>query len=765
MTKRASIGAIILFCLALFASFPGMAQVPGLPSFGGSSAAPTPTEEKPATEPAPRDPKSDLDAVDRVLGLLKDDTQRAAFVQSLEQVRAGLVTQGPPAPTQNPAIPADGLIGALADNVSKAVGDFPEMALGENPSEKLANAQTELSERASTNFGGAKTLEFLSWALPGVAAVAGIMVFLFRNPWLKRRRHLKRSAQTRIQLLRRVSIKLLFDLVPWFGAAVVIAIWTSVFSPSWRETQLFLAFTTPFVVPALVRQLFAFALTLLARTRGWRLIDYAMLKLLPWITVLTAAGVVTGLMREFAVRLTIGRNVADLGALAMDFVVGGLAVAFTLYNRRTVRSLIVKGRRRKGDHGTGILTTVVTVFADFWHVFALLFVAANLGARLFGIGGDNFFEDALFAVVYILAGLAFLAATSEYFAKWRESLDRGRSTARRALMRRYIGVLHVFLQITTTTVVAIACIDLWGFGIGEWLGTASGSQVLRPIISILVVPLVVWIIWITVDTLIEHALAPVDNFGRQRKQSARIKTLLPLLRNFVFAALSVITVIALLANVGVNVAPLLAGAGIIGIAISFGSQQLVQDVITGFFFLFEDALAIGDVITTGTYSGVVEGISIRTVKIRAGNGALYSVPFGQVKALQNDSRDYGIYQLVVTVDYEADVDHAMKVMREIGDQLREDPKYKYDMLLPVDIWGVDAFSADGVVIKGAIRCRPLQQWGVGREFNRRLKQRFDAENIHFNRAKQVIQIAGDPRNAHEDHPLPVSNGAALPARV
>jgi moderate conductance mechanosensitive channel len=758
MVWRISIcGILLAFCLSIL---PAAAQIPGLPKLVGTEA-----QSADAAVP-PADRKADVEALDRIIGLLKDDRQRSDFVGSLERMRAGLVTEGPPAPDAASTLPKEGLIGALATNVTRAVDEFPETALGDPPSVKLQNASAELQERAAANFGGEQTLAFLSWALPGIAVVAGVMTFLFRNRWLLKRRTIRRRvSQTRMQLLRRVSVKLVFDLLPWFGAVVAIAVWTTAFSPSWRDTQIFLALTTPFVLPALVRQLVGFGLLLLARTRGWKLVNYARLKLLPWVAILTSAGVAAGLMREFAVRLVIGRNVADIVALLLDLLAAGLTILFVLRHRRTVRSLIVKGRRRRaeGDHGTGVLATVVTAFGNFWHIFAVLFVIANVGARLFGIGGGNFFEDALFAVIFILAGLFFLAFANETFTKWREQLGRSRTTARSALTRRYLGLLHIVLQIATTVVVAIACIDLWGFQIAEWLTTASGSQVLRPALSIVLVPLVVWLIWITVDTLIEHALNPVDNFGRQRQQSARIKTLLPLLRNFIFAALSIVTVIAVLANVGVNVAPLLAGAGIIGIAISFGSQQLVQDVITGFFFLFEDALAIGDTISTGTQAGVVEGINIRTVKIRAGDGALYSVPFSQIKALQNSSRGYGIFQIAVTVGFGSDADRALDVMRDIGAELKNDPKYKYDMLAPIEVWGVDGFSPDGVVLKGAIRCRPLQQWGVGREFNRRLKRRFDEEGIVLFRPKQVIEIAGESRDAErgreEPPPVRAGNGA------
>src|SRR5690606_20011525 len=151
----------------------------------------------------------------------------------------------------------------------------------------------------------------------------------------------------------------------------------------------------------------------------------------------------------------------------------------------------------------------------------------------------------------------------------------------------------------------------------------------------------------------------VDQRGCVRPQNPRVRTLLPLLRNIVFVALSVITVIAVLANLGVDVTPLLAGAGVVGLAIGFGSQQLVQDVITGMFILFEDTIAIGDVIDTGDRAGVVEALTIRTVRIRDADGALHSIPFSQIKALKNRSRDYGVYTVKLSLDYATDIDAAM----------------------------------------------------------------------------------------------------------
>jgi small conductance mechanosensitive channel len=301
------------------------------------------------------------------------------------------------------------------------------------------------------------------------------------------------------------------------------------------------------------------------------------------------------------------------------------------------------------------------------------------------------------------------------------------------------------------------CLSLWGFRVWRWTGTATGQAVLHPIFAIAAALITAWIIWISLDAWISTALAATDRRGHARPRSARIKTLLPLLRNFAFVVLTVMTFIAVLANLGVNVAPLLAGAGVVGLAVGFGSQQLVQDVITGLFILLEDSLAIGDVVDTGDRSGTVEALTIRTVKIRDGEGALHSVPFSSIKALKNSSRDFGVYTVTVNLDPAADVDKAVALMKEVGKEVAQDPKYQPQILIPLDVWGVDQVGPDGVVLKGAVRTRPLQQWSVGREINRRLMLRFAENHIPFaNRSLLMLREGGSgvrPEQPAEEKPV------------
>jgi small conductance mechanosensitive channel len=310
-----------------------------------------------------------------------------------------------------------------------------------------------------------------------------------------------------------------------------------------------------------------------------------------------------------------------------------------------------------------------------------------------------------------------------------ERLGRYHSGVMRRIRARYLHIARVYAQVALVMLISYVCLKTFGFDLRIWLQTEIGWAIVRPVLWIVAALTAGWMLWIALDSFIDNALSSVDRYGRTRAHSSRTMTVLPLVRNVVFISLCVISLIAVLANLGINVAPLLAGAGIVGLAVGFGSQQLVQDLITGLFILFEGTIAVGDVIDTGDRAGVVEALTIRTVKIRDADGALHSVPFSQITALKNRSRDYGVYTLRVAVGYGSDLDQAMDIMREIGQELHNDPKFSWEILEPLEIWGVDQFAPEGVVILAVIKTRPLRQWSVGREFNLRLKKRFDEAGV------------------------------------
>jgi moderate conductance mechanosensitive channel len=180
------------------------------------------------------------------------------------------------------------------------------------------------------------------------------------------------------------------------------------------------------------------------------------------------------------------------------------------------------------------------------------------------------------------------------------------------------------------------------------------------------------------------------------------------------------------------VTPLLAGAGVIGLAIGFGAQSLVTDLITGLFIIIEDTISVGDWIDVdGGHAGTVEHLSIRTVRLRDGQGAIHAIPFSQIKIVKNLSRDFAYAVFEVRMAFSTDVDQITQLIREVGADLMADFRYRREMLGPIEVWGLDRFDPNWMVVKGQIKTRPLQQWSVARAFNLRLKRKMDEAGIEI----------------------------------
>jgi small conductance mechanosensitive channel len=209
----------------------------------------------------------------------------------------------------------------------------------------------------------------------------------------------------------------------------------------------------------------------------------------------------------------------------------------------------------------------------------------------------------------------------------------------------------------------------------------------------------------------------------------------------------------ILGEIGIEIGPILAAAGVVGLAVGFGAQHLVQDLLAGFFILLEDQIRVGDVVEVAGKGGLVEQVSLRTVVLRDLAGNVHYVRNGQIDAVTNMTKEYSRYVFDVSIAYRENVDEVMNVIREIDAGLREDPEFGPDILAPIEILGVDRFADSAVVIKARTTTRPIQQWRVGREFNRRMKQRFDELDIEIP-FPHVTLYMGQAKNG-ESPPVPV----------
>jgi len=211
----------------------------------------------------------------------------------------------------------------------------------------------------------------------------------------------------------------------------------------------------------------------------------------------------------------------------------------------------------------------------------------------------------------------------------------------------------------------------------------------------------------------------------------RAETLTGLLRTVAVTVIWAIAAILSLAQMGLDVTPILAGAGIIGLAVGFGAQNLVRDLISGFFIILEDQVRLGDVAIINGTGGLVEAITFRTITLRDFGQVVHVFPNGTITTLSNMTKGWSAFVLDMGVAYKEDTDRVAEVMKQVGEDLRRDPQFGEKILEPLELIGVDDFADSGVVIRVRIKTKPIEQWTVGREYRRRLKKAFDAQKIEI----------------------------------
>jgi len=221
----------------------------------------------------------------------------------------------------------------------------------------------------------------------------------------------------------------------------------------------------------------------------------------------------------------------------------------------------------------------------------------------------------------------------------------------------------------------------------------------------------------------------------------RVRTLGNLLRTTVRVLVTITAGLMILRELNLDITPVLTGAGIVGVALGFGAQTLVKDLISGFFLILENQVRVGDVANINGTGGLVEAITLRTIVLRDSAGTVYIFPNGSINTLANLTKDFSYYVIDVSVDYHEDVDRVIDVLRDIANKLREDPEYAPFILDELDVLGVDKFTESWVVIQVRLKTAPQKQWLVGRELRRRILIRFREEGIVFPKASVSLAVA------------------------
>lgn len=399
--------------------------------------------------------------------------------------------------------------------------------------------------------------------------------------------------------------------------------------------------------------------------------------------------------------------------------------------------------------GLGILATAIDVV---WHrpdgrgslvkqSFLTLFLIVLWGAWVAGLLGVLWLG--IFALVLPTA-LRGVGAAAQAFA--------GRSK-RSGAMGVVLNVLIVRGARAAVIAAAVAWLAyIWRIRAASLAGSETGGFLITGLLNGIIILLIADLLWQLSKALIEYQmnLAPADaSSADQLARSGRLRTLLPIFRNALALFIAAVTVLTILAGLGVKILPLIAGAGIFGIAIGFGSQTLVKDVLSGVFYMMDDAFRVGEYIQSGSYKGTVESFSLRSVRLRHHRGPVYTVPFGELGAVQNMSRDWVLDKMMINVTYDSDVDLARKLIKKIGQELAADPEFAADTLEPLKMQGIDSFGDYAIVLRMKLMTKPGTQFGIKRRALMMIKAAFAENGIKI--AVPTVHVEGGGETAAAAH--------------
>ncbi|MGB9154709.1 MAG: mechanosensitive ion channel domain-containing protein [Alphaproteobacteria bacterium] len=424
----------------------------------------------------------------------------------------------------------------------------------------------------------------------------------------------------------------------------------------------------------------------------------------------------------FFVDIASALRVPDNAIIILQNIFGLMLTVMTIiviFQTRTHVASILRGNAEEQDQQS-FNRAMRMWLARRWHILTTAYLVIGLAVSLLGI-------DHGIAVMLRGTILTLTILTSARFGFIVLDIWKMPKANASPLIHRQILAFLLRPVIWVSAVVGIAA--TWGFRFDGFLVTPSGQRTITALISIALTLFILTAIYEILNSSIERHLNRRDKITKQPIATARARTLLPMMRNIIFIFFSGIAILSFLAAVGVNIGPLLAGAGVIGVAIGFGSQSLVKDFLTGLFIVAENSVAVGDVVTIGAFSGVVEALSIRTIRLRDTDGSLYIIPFSEVSKITNMTKGFAYALVDVGVAYDSDLERVMNVLRDIGAQIQADPVFKRVILEPIEVMGIEKFGDSSITIRSRIRTRPGKQWDVRRLLMLRIQQRFAKENI------------------------------------
>ncbi len=487
------------------------------------------------------------------------------------------------------------------------------------------------------------------------------------------------------------------------------------------------------------------------------------------VTVLILIRVTSVVMREYGLE----DSAAELVVLSEVALLIVVLVGMIWRGRKPVAVFI------RGDERGTTAGALQERLASNWHVLATVYVIGLLvGAVAYAYAtGTEVFGAAVWSLVLVAAipladmGLRLLAARLFGPDDWavteapgtagapvdRDSASHGgeelaehptATIAKRPDGNAYERVALRNLRILLAALVVLVFFRLWGLDPRALVNALVGEKVGGSVLDTALVLLIAYAIWSFMKAAVERYVRSrePDLSGLQDSEgggpgATRLETLLPLIRKFMLMTLAVIVAMVFLSSLGVNIGPLIAGAGIVGIAIGFGAQTLVRDIVSGIFFLLDDAFRMGEYVEIGNTRGRVEKISVRSLQLRHHNGPVHTIPFGQISRLTNYSRDYVIMKFELRLPFETDIDKVRKLIKNVGKEMMQDPELAPLMLGPLKSQGVTHMDDSALIMRCKFTAIPGQQFMVRRAAFTRIQKAFAENDIHFAPRRVIVEAA------------------------
>ncbi|MEB3097817.1 mechanosensitive ion channel domain-containing protein [Achromobacter sp. D10] len=693
--------------------------------------------------------------------LLENPDARKALVDELRAQAAG---SKPPASSRSataapaPALPAEpGLQERMADNVQHFLtGLATDMGQGVEDMRALASGH---SLRMDSGAAGHALLPLALAAAATIIAfvllrMIAMLIYTRIDRWVARQGNEpeappKRGAPASVRALYR-RVGAIVGAVAIDAGVVVLAAMAGGAAALWGTpgrgaldalAAVFLrAFVSVEIVKVLIRTVFA--------------VRHPHLRLLPmsddlaaywanWLLrIATAAGYGT-LLIDPVVSASLSPALGRLANLLIMLAVYVYAVRVIWRNRQSVRERL----DRRAASATTFMGSRLHFLSRVWHVLGIgYFTILLVVSQVDPINALPFMARATGQTLLVIGvGSLLILLLNTVLAKpIRLPADlRRRLPLLEARVNAYVPATLKLFGLIIRVVLVLLVLDAWrAFDLSRWLASDAGGAAIKMTVNIVIVLLIAALAWTVIASIIEHRLSQSEGRGMP---SARERTLLALFRNASLIVIVTMTLMVLLSQIGIDVGPLIAGAGVVGLAIGFGAQKLVQDIITGVFIQLENGMNENDVVQVAGVFGTVEKMTIRSVGIRTLDGGYHLVPFSSVDVVANHMRDFSYHLGEYTIAHRESVDDAIVHLRAAFAELMTDTVLGPEILEDITVAGVTAVNEKGVTIRILIKTTPGMQWAVQRGYNRLLKKHFDAAGIELPYPHTVVYFGQDKR--------------------